>query len=281
MSVVWKIYKSRMPSIVQSLILIFARLIHSNPREIVEFLSETSIDNRISLKIVLDKWLLQQPLFRGFYTKNTSLSALLKLLLLRDPRIESLMVIGYNPSHSNVNSEVNAPFKILSLLLRYLDNELAPKKAVLPRRRGGAAAEEEKQPGTGLMAGYKMKRDLVGDGERLDTIDQNDDDDDDYQPPADLDYDDDEGAMEGSEDDADSDADSDGKRKRQGADRIEVNLDDINDDDDNESLLGASKAAGLFTIKESHDRGLADMETGSEVYMSELLVSCLIIKLYF
>jgi hypothetical protein len=59
MSVVWKIYKSRMPSIVQSLILIFARLIHSNPKEIVEFLSETSIDNRISLKIVLDKWLLQ------------------------------------------------------------------------------------------------------------------------------------------------------------------------------------------------------------------------------
>ena len=47
-----------MPSIVQSLVLIFARLIHSNPREIVEFLAETSIDNRINLKIVLDKWLL-------------------------------------------------------------------------------------------------------------------------------------------------------------------------------------------------------------------------------
>ena len=59
MNVVWKIYKSRMPSIVQSLVLIFGRLIHSHPKEIVEFLSETSIDNRISLKIVLDKWLLQ------------------------------------------------------------------------------------------------------------------------------------------------------------------------------------------------------------------------------
>jgi len=47
-----------MPSIVQSLILIFARLIHTNPKQIVTFLSETSIDNRISLKIVLDKWLL-------------------------------------------------------------------------------------------------------------------------------------------------------------------------------------------------------------------------------
>jgi hypothetical protein len=41
------------------------------------------------------------------------------------------------------------------------------------------------------MAGYKMKRDnpLVsaggGDGERLDTIDVQDDDDDDYQPAGD------------------------------------------------------------------------------------------------
>jgi hypothetical protein len=31
--------------------------------------------------------------------------------------------------------------------------------------------------------------------------------------------------------------------------------------------------SNLFKIKESQDKGLADMETGSEVYMSELLVS--------
>jgi hypothetical protein len=37
-------------------------------------------------------------------------------------------------------------------------------------------------------------------------------------------------------------------------------------------LSGKNNTGGnLFTIKESHDRGLADMETGSEVYMSELL----------
>jgi hypothetical protein len=54
-----KIYKTRMPSALQSLILVFARLIQTNPTEIVELLSETSVDNRICLKIVLDKWLLQ------------------------------------------------------------------------------------------------------------------------------------------------------------------------------------------------------------------------------
>jgi hypothetical protein len=248
MSVVWKIYKSRMPSIVQSLTLIFARLIHYHPKEIIDFLSETSIDNRISLKIVLDKWLLQQPLFRGHYTRNTTLSALLKLLLLRDPRIESLMVIGYNPSHSNVNSEVNAPFKMLSLMLRYIENEIQPnaKAAKKLREKTAVDGEEEKEEtvGTGLMAGYKMKRE--GDGERLDTIDVNDDDDD-YQP-NDVDNfsnDDDQGG--------DDDEDEDERRRRTGAERIEVNLDDIKDDEDEDpqgGLLG-KPPAGLFTIKES------------------------------
>ena len=121
--VVQKIYKTRMPSSLQSLILIFARLIQSYPSEIIELLLETSVDNRISLKIVLDKWLLQQPLFRGNYTKTVTLTALLKLFLIRDSRIESLMVIGYNPSHSNINSEVNVPFKILSTLLRFLNTD--------------------------------------------------------------------------------------------------------------------------------------------------------------
>ena len=98
------------------------------------------------------------------------------------------MVIGYNPSHSNVNSEVNAPFKILSLMLRYLDNEISPKKSTLPKNRRGKQGEEEEKTKS-LMSGYKMKRDLMGEGERLDTIDQNDDDEEDnYNPPADLDY---------------------------------------------------------------------------------------------
>ena len=84
MSVITKIYKSRMPSIVQSLVLVFARLIHTNPTEILSFLTETSIENRISLKIVLDKWLLHQPLFRGTYSKCITLSAICELLTSRD-----------------------------------------------------------------------------------------------------------------------------------------------------------------------------------------------------
>lgn len=77
---------------------------------------------------MLDKWLLQQPLFRGAYTRTVTISSLLKMFKARDPRVETLMVIGYNPSHSNINSEVNAPFKMLSLLLRFLENESKPTK---------------------------------------------------------------------------------------------------------------------------------------------------------
>lgn len=146
-----------MPSTLQSLVLVFARLIHTNPTEIVELLSETSVDNRISLKVVLDKWLLQQTLFRGQYTKIVTISALQKLFMMRDPRIESLMVIGYNPSHSNINSEVNAPFKILSTLLRFVDNEAAGQ---YPDGEGGA------------FGNYQMARRREGgtNNQRLDTM---------------------------------------------------------------------------------------------------------------
>lgn len=97
---------------------------------------------------------------------------------------------------------------------------------------------------------------MLGEGDRLDTVEG----------------DDEEGDRYGDEDDSRNDA---------ATDKIEVNLDDVNDDDDSESLLGnknnssllGGQPGGLFTIKESTDRGLADMETGSEVYMSELLVN--------
>lgn len=72
------------------------------------------------------------------------------------------MVIGYNPSHSNINSEVNAPFKILSVLLRFLDLNEAPK------------------PSEG-MAEFRMKRDF--DDERLDTMGEDDYGDEDDLPP--------------------------------------------------------------------------------------------------
>ena len=70
------------------------------------------------------------------------------------------MVIGYNPSHSNVNSEVNAPFKILSTLLRFMKNDDKVQSGgdgagfgnyKVPRNAGGAMASNERLD---TMEGY-------------------------------------------------------------------------------------------------------------------------------
>lgn len=86
-----------------------------------------------------------------------TLLSLQKLLLMRDPRIETLMVIGYNPSHSNVNSEVNAPFKILSILLRFIEVELKPTNKK-PLRPVIDMEEVKDQGATGAFAGYNMSK---------------------------------------------------------------------------------------------------------------------------
>ena len=50
--------------------------------------------------------------------------ALSKLFLLRDKRVDNLLVIGFNPSHTQVCNDVNAPLKILATLIRCLENEM-------------------------------------------------------------------------------------------------------------------------------------------------------------
>lgn len=99
--------------------------------------------------------------------------------MMRDSRIESLMVIGYNPSHSNINSEVNAPFKILSTLLRFIDTDakgLLNNKASLAHRQPDYGDEVEEEKVSSGLRSYQMQRcqDLYGgggsSGERLDTV---------------------------------------------------------------------------------------------------------------
>lgn len=228
MGIVEKIRKCRIPTIVQSLVLVYARLFHTNPDKIIEFLNETSVNDKISLKVLLDKWLLHQPLFRGNYAKNTTFSALLKILSLNNPHISALNVVGYNPSHKNVKSEVNAPFKILSILLRMIKNE---EKMEKQRKK----IEENK--GKGETKGYKFQYDENG---RMDTMGG----DDDYNEDIDNSYEDENEEIKES---------------------IEVNMDEIQDEEDEQVDLLAD------LIKESKDKGLADLETGSEVYMSEML----------
>lgn len=127
-TIVRRTYRFKMPSVVQSMVLVYSRLFLIYPQDIFKFLTQFTIENRLGLKVLIDKWLLHQPLFRGKYFKNISIKALTLLFSVKDPIIESLMVIGYDPSHSNASIEVNAPFKILSVLIRCLHKEIMQEK---------------------------------------------------------------------------------------------------------------------------------------------------------
>ena len=165
-NIVKRIYKAKMPSIVQSLILVYSRFIVKFPVDTLNFLISIQVENRVGLKVLIDKWLLHQPLFRGKYFKNISIKALSVLYSMKNSIVESLMVIGYNPSHSSASVEVNAPCKILSVLIRCLNNEIMQEKIknektnyedMGERLEEGDMNEEEGDDG-------KLNEDDLGDG---------------------------------------------------------------------------------------------------------------------
>ena len=167
-----KLYRCKMPSVVQGFVLVFARLIHSYSSEIISFLSTLTVERRAGLKVLLDKWLIHQPLIRGRYSKNCTITALSRLFILKDPQIESLLVVGYNPSHSNVASEVIAPLKILCTLIRCLDNE-----SFIPKRKAQEIGINEEFNTVIEGSGLGMRGEFDEPGDRMDTIE-----DDDYSP---------------------------------------------------------------------------------------------------
>jgi hypothetical protein len=153
-AIVKRIYRAKMPSIVQSLVVVFSRFLNLFPREILKFLTSIQVENRVGLKVLIDKWLLHQPLFRGNYFINVSIKALTLLFELKDNVVETLMVIGYDPSHSTASIEVNAPFKILSVLIRCLNNQIIQERM-----------KKEKNDYNNLM--YNNDYDINDDNERL------------------------------------------------------------------------------------------------------------------
>jgi len=212
-----------MPSIVQSMVLVYSRLLIIYPTDIFKFLTTFTVENRVGLKVLIDKWLLHQPLFRGKYFKNISMTALTNLYSIKDPIIESLMVIGYDPSHSNASIEVNAPFKILSVLIRCLNNEIIQDKI--------------KNAKTNLDE-MNYEDNIVQD----DDMDQQFGDDD---------------LMNNNEDD-----DVMGK--------LNVNLDEFTNMKDD--ITAKEINSKLNFINVGKGGGLGNLEAGSEIYLSEMLV---------
>ena len=119
-----KMMKCTLPSTLQGLSLLFSRFLIKSTLDVLNYLSTTQIDTRMGLKIQMDRWLLHQPKFIGKLTKNTTYLGLTKLFALKDKRLESLLVIGFDPSHTQKSPEVSQPLKVLSTIIRCIDNEL-------------------------------------------------------------------------------------------------------------------------------------------------------------
>ena len=209
-----------MPSVVQSMVLVYSRLILLYPEDILEFLNTFTVENRVGLKVLIDKWLLHQPLFKGKYFKNLSMKALTLLFSMKKPIIELLMVIGYDPSHSNASIEINAPLKILSVLIRCLNNEILQEKI--------------KNNKTNLEELGDMKNDIEDD------------------MPID-------------------DYGNDNQESVNNDEKLEVTLDEFTNLKDDETTKEINSKLN-FINKEGKAGGLGNIEAGSEIYLSEMLV---------
>lgn len=209
-----------MPSVVQSMVLVYSRLILLYPEDILEFLNTFTVENRVGLKVLIDKWLLHQPLFKGKYFKNLSMKALTLLFSMKKPIIELLMVIGYDPSHSNASIEINAPLKILSVLIRCLNNEILQEKI--------------KNNKTNLQELGDMKNDIEDD------------------MPID-------------------DYGNDNQESVNNDEKLEVTLDEFSNLKDDETTKEINSKLN-FINKEGKAGGLGNIEAGSEIYLSEMLV---------
>lgn len=79
---------------IQSLIMVFADLSISAPKEVIDFLSQVNINGENGLNVVLAKWLENSINFAGYAEIRQNVTALSTLYSLGDPRIQQVGVKG-------------------------------------------------------------------------------------------------------------------------------------------------------------------------------------------
>ncbi|KAK2742913.1 hypothetical protein FQN57_005043 [Myotisia sp. PD_48] len=82
------------PQLIQSLILVFARLSLISAQEVIDFLSQIEIHGQSGLQVVLAKWLENSVSFAGYEEIRQNVLALTKLYELADARIANVQVKG-------------------------------------------------------------------------------------------------------------------------------------------------------------------------------------------
>jgi hypothetical protein len=131
-----RLASAKHPTLIQSLIMVFARLILLNAAETVNFLAGIQIENSNALAVVLTKWLENATTFAGFDAIRESVTALATIYNLHDPRLRQITVQGdlVVDTSSRIKTRSmakNAPIQYTAVsadlkLVKVLVNELVP-----------------------------------------------------------------------------------------------------------------------------------------------------------
>ncbi|RKP07583.1 armadillo-type protein, partial [Thamnocephalis sphaerospora] len=150
-AVIVRLAASQTATQIQSLVMVFAELLRSQPAITIEFLCSTAVGNDTGMQVLLNKWCDNHTCFHGYFAIKLSIYALSLLLTNIDQRIMSVQLKGdliistderiVTRSRSRSNPDqytmVPAPVKILKLLLAEMPSSDAA------RNDGGDAASDD------------------------------------------------------------------------------------------------------------------------------------------
>lgn len=113
-----RLHSARMPSLQQSLILVFIKLLRSNPVPTVQFLQTTRVQDDSSLQFLLTTWMAMHEEFHGSYHIKNSIFAMSKLF--SEPALDSVSVPGDIPVDTSKarasRSKAKAPQRLMEPL---------------------------------------------------------------------------------------------------------------------------------------------------------------------
>ena len=135
-AVAMRLASAKKAPFIQSLIMVFAGLAVSAPKEVVDFLSQVDINGENGLNVVLTKWLENSINFAGYSEIRRNVTALSNIYSLEDPRIKQVGVQGdlivqntgriKTRSQARINPDkwtvIPANLKILKILVEELSS---------------------------------------------------------------------------------------------------------------------------------------------------------------
>lgn len=114
-----RLAKTSSHSLIQSLILVFARLIHLNPQLTMDFLMSTKIpDGSSALAFVMKIWLEYQTSFYGSFQTKVTVLALLKLFQMNNAQVNSVKVKGPEIVSQGRSTRSKGPIRYAEITLQ-------------------------------------------------------------------------------------------------------------------------------------------------------------------